>query len=667
MSDGRLIPPNLDDRTWQGIVDEAKKLIPRYAPEWTDHNPSDFGITLIELFAWIAEQIIFRLNRVPEKNYIEFLNLWGITRNPATPAKAEITFKLTNDAVITIPQGTQVSTPPSATEDGIIFETERELNAVNLKQCVLIDESAGQYRKLTSKILEEPYETIDLDITPGSSRILLLGIIGSTDKILNLTFRLFPSTFLGSPEWQYSTNGDPGSWTPFSPLVNTNYAFEQSGNVGLLLPSNWQPQNPTDWSSVSPATPEDEISEPFFWIGIRLANSETSDMNIRLNRIAGNITPAINTVTVKEELLGISNGQPFQLFRLRNTPLYQDETGSDPLNHLVIAVKEGSEPFAVWQRVGDFTQENGNQYTCNPVTGEIGLGNYPTGDEDNPGYGRIPYEGAEIKAVSYRYVGGGQNGNVPAKTIVIQRTPTPGVAEVSNELAAREGSDQQPIEETKREAPKLVRTRDRAVTVEDYEVLARQSTTDIAKVRCLPPKKNSETTYVMEPFERTPGRVNLIIVPNEPESRQPMPSGEVISQAKAYLDERRTITSILMVSITPFYVEIGVISTVFVKPGVNTNTIRSEIQQLLFNFFHPVTGGPEGKGWEIGQDLFEPDVFKAISALPDIGYVADLDLQKNGETVTGIRLEIQDHELICASELNDTNYIITIQPEPPEF
>ena len=48
---GRILPPDLDDRRWKDIVDEARGLIPKYAPQWTDHNPSDIGITLIELFA----------------------------------------------------------------------------------------------------------------------------------------------------------------------------------------------------------------------------------------------------------------------------------------------------------------------------------------------------------------------------------------------------------------------------------------------------------------------------------------------------------------------------------------------------------------------------------------------------------------------------------------
>ena len=64
---GRILPPNLDDRTWKDYVDEVRALIPKYAPQWTDHNPSDFGFTLIELFAFLVEGLTYRLNRVPER------------------------------------------------------------------------------------------------------------------------------------------------------------------------------------------------------------------------------------------------------------------------------------------------------------------------------------------------------------------------------------------------------------------------------------------------------------------------------------------------------------------------------------------------------------------------------------------------------------------------
>lgn len=70
-----LTLPNLDDRRYADLVEEARTLIPGYAPEWTNHNPSDPGITLIELFAWLSEMLIYRLNRVSDDNLRRFLKL----------------------------------------------------------------------------------------------------------------------------------------------------------------------------------------------------------------------------------------------------------------------------------------------------------------------------------------------------------------------------------------------------------------------------------------------------------------------------------------------------------------------------------------------------------------------------------------------------------------
>src|SRR5438046_9796624 len=90
-----MIPsPKLDDRTYGDIVAEAMRLIPRYCPEWTNHNPSDPGITLVELTAWMTELILYRLNRVPEKNYLAFLDLIGVRLRSPQPAHTLLTFDL---------------------------------------------------------------------------------------------------------------------------------------------------------------------------------------------------------------------------------------------------------------------------------------------------------------------------------------------------------------------------------------------------------------------------------------------------------------------------------------------------------------------------------------------------------------------------------------------
>ena len=75
--------PNLDDRRFQDLVDDAKRLVQQRCPEWTDHNVSDPGVTLIELFAWMTDQVVYRLNRVPDRHYVKFLELIGVTPVPA--------------------------------------------------------------------------------------------------------------------------------------------------------------------------------------------------------------------------------------------------------------------------------------------------------------------------------------------------------------------------------------------------------------------------------------------------------------------------------------------------------------------------------------------------------------------------------------------------------
>src|ERR1700728_1168607 len=84
----------LDDRRFQDLVSEARSRITALCPEWTEHNVSDPGITLIELFAWMTDLMIYRLNRVPEKIHVELLSLLGVKLRPATPARAELRFML---------------------------------------------------------------------------------------------------------------------------------------------------------------------------------------------------------------------------------------------------------------------------------------------------------------------------------------------------------------------------------------------------------------------------------------------------------------------------------------------------------------------------------------------------------------------------------------------
>ena len=124
-----LEAPKLDDRGFTDLVEEARARIALYTPEWTDHNLSDPGMTLIELFAFMMDVALYRLNRVPDKNYIKFMELIGMKLAEAVPARSDVTFWLSapQQIPIVIPADTEVSTTQTEDQKGIIFSTDRDL------------------------------------------------------------------------------------------------------------------------------------------------------------------------------------------------------------------------------------------------------------------------------------------------------------------------------------------------------------------------------------------------------------------------------------------------------------------------------------------------------------------------------------------------------------
>ena len=141
-----LPSPNLDDRRFQQFVDDAKRYIQQRAPEWTDHNVSDPGVTLVETVAHMADQIVYRLNRVPEKNHLAFLDLVGITLFPPSAARTDVTFWLSapQDESIAVPVGTEVATMRTDNEEAVVFATERELNLVSCELRHLLTQHKGR-------------------------------------------------------------------------------------------------------------------------------------------------------------------------------------------------------------------------------------------------------------------------------------------------------------------------------------------------------------------------------------------------------------------------------------------------------------------------------------------------------------------------------------------
>jgi hypothetical protein len=144
-----LRPPNLDNRRFDQLVDDARRRIAQHCPEWTDLSPGDPGMVLLEAFAYLTETMIFRLNRLPEKAYIEFLRLIGVHLQPPAAAAGVLRFRLgrAQNHPVEIPRGTRVTAgrsdgaepPLFTTVDTVTIATGDTEVEVLARQCELVD------------------------------------------------------------------------------------------------------------------------------------------------------------------------------------------------------------------------------------------------------------------------------------------------------------------------------------------------------------------------------------------------------------------------------------------------------------------------------------------------------------------------------------------------
>src|SRR5580700_10639683 len=145
-----ILLPNLDDRRWADLVDEGRAVIPFYAPEWTDQNVSDPGITLMELLALASEMDIFALNRITDRARLKFLALVGIRPQPPQPAATALSFSLSGTAPLALPAGAifqgldpfGVATP---------FRTRRPIGIVAAQLAAVQVKNASGWRDMTDR------------------------------------------------------------------------------------------------------------------------------------------------------------------------------------------------------------------------------------------------------------------------------------------------------------------------------------------------------------------------------------------------------------------------------------------------------------------------------------------------------------------------------------
>lgn len=694
MTRGRITPPNLDDRTWQDLVDQARALIPRYAPEWTDHNPSDLGITLIEMFAWLVEGMGYRMNQIPERQFVAFLRLLQITRDPATPANTFLTYTLAPGTAPTVlAAGALAATQPRDDDPPLVFETDEDatLIATNLTHAAYIRKGipTNKYNDVTTEIATAPVDGLRISIPAAPDSIMInLGFDTAVTNPIRLRVKLREPLAVGdaglTAHFSDGSN-NPAVWPTIGAVVDDTDDFSADGDLVVTPPLGWVSENPTGWTT-PPDTAADTIDVARFWIGIRLTGATTGTRNCEIEHVLFNAVPATNARTVIRESLGASDGSKFQEFEFKNRPVFKENGVADPYQRLVVEVRSPTAaspgtllgPWTTWRWVEEFAKGPGSVFRLDPVVGSIDFGSYDRASAPE-GHGTIPPVGSEIR-VTYRYVAGDSGGNAAPATITVVQTPTPGVIAVTNHVAADQGSDEESLDEAKRRAPTVLRNRYRAVTAEDYEYLALEATTDVAKVRCLEPRLFTSydggigtigQAWTYGGLNRNIGHVNVLVVPKgSSKVPRPTPSDDLIREVSDYLQSRRTITASVHVT-GPRYLPIRVVNLEYhvwqqaidrglAQDPAAGNQERDAMLAKIRAYLHPTLGGPDGEGWAFGQSVLIAGLLEAIQPPAEIGYIRDIQIEAAAPPYSGGRpypiatpvtwIRLADYEIVCSAD-----------------
>jgi predicted phage baseplate assembly protein len=613
-----LQAPNLDDRQFQDIVDETKLLIPKYCPEWTNHNLSDPGVALIELFAWMSEMLMYRINQVPDRFYTKFLELMGIAPFPPTAAQADLTFWLSAvlDQPVTVKAGTQVGAP--AASKPVVFETIEDLviapprliAAKTGRGGVGTDALVDAWEDLRFARASMKCFTSEPRPLPGDAFYLgFAGTLGGSALRFRVTttspagIGIHPQT---PPLAVEAWSGE--AWATVLKYSDTTGGLNRDGEVILLFPRVHEALalggTRAYWFRVvmmrtPPGAPTYQASPE-----IRTVTVDA----------LGGTTTAEHSVLHGPESLGRSNGLPGQSFVLRHPPILVRRDGE----HVQVAA---GHVVQNWEEVDDFTGSSPEDlhYSLDASSGTINFGpsvRYADGTWHQ--HGAVPSVGAEIVMRTYRH-GGGAEGNVGTGMLTSLRSTVAFIDSVTNIAPAKGGADAETVNEAKKRGPFSLRTRQRAVTPRDFERLATEASAEVARARCLGPSAPG-------------GPVRLLIVPKVrriPESQNiddfALTDG-LVNNIAEYLEPRRLLGITVEVA-TPYYQGVTVATHLHALPTSSDDAltrIRSDALQLLYEWVNPLSGGPDGEGWPWDSDLNAAPIAQLLQQVDGVDRVDEV-------------------------------------------
>lgn len=600
--------PDLDDRTFDQIRNELLLRIPRYTPEWTDWNESDPGVTLVELFAWLAESIGYRLNQAPERCLLTFLDVLGIQPKAALPAHTDLTFSVRQGETrpITVPARTVVASSARTDDGPILFETERGVELMPLRLQSLQAAGLASFELHTIEDAAVP-RFRPFGAAPQHGSALYLGF-GPGDLPATFPHEI---TFLVDPasredthptdarlQWEYRASTTSDRWSPLDTYADGSQAFTRRGYVQIAGPRN----------SVAVAEVGKE-KQALHWLRCRLVSGHYDPGQApEVELLRYNTVPAVSLSTVTDEVAGQSNGRTEQVVRLRHGSVQAD---ASLVVRTVPPPGESALPEETWKVVRDLAESGPKD---RDVTVDVRTGELRFGDGQ---HGQVPFAGFDV-VVSYRH-GGTTLANVPPDSITGLQTAAPGVEAVTNVRQAEGGRDEETRESLRRNAASRLRGDGRAVTAEDYRQLA-LSVGGVADAVAI------ERSHPDYPGADIPGCVTVAVLPkaDEPGTHA---RPELLDVVAKTLDPARTIGTELFVRSARF-VRLVVTVAVDVDPYASFGDIDAEVRRRLRDALAPApTAGAPSR---FAQEFFPTTLFGVVQGVPDVVAVPLLEVTVDG-------------------------------------
>lgn len=387
--------PNLDDRSFKQIVEEARKRIPILTEEWTDQNAHDPGITLIELFSWLAEMQQYYLDQVTQQNELKFLKLLNIYPQPARSARVELSFSILNEQQkIFVPQGTPVSA------QGQVFESHEAqwILANQIEKVLVLDRGEVVDFSAANEHVGPTYYAFG----PSAERGNRLYLAFERELPIDEDFALSCSLFENYPvslykdkdtlqcvipsaqvKWYYYGEDDDqeaGGWLPIKINKDETLHFSYSGLINMSLPTRMKA------TTVYPATDKKR-----FWLYAQV-EQEGYELPPKVDKIDLNTVWARQIQTMSQMQAFSSDGSARQEIVVQR---YLDLYG-----HLLVQVGDKEQGWQDWNLVEDLSLATSEELAYSLQRDFIsGQAVIRFGDGVN---GRIPPSGREnIRVISY--------------------------------------------------------------------------------------------------------------------------------------------------------------------------------------------------------------------------------------------------------------------------